>query len=40
MRNLICYACGMKKLLFILLITIPFIGFGQSEEKIKYWENG
>ena len=30
----------MKKLLFILLITIPFIGFGQSEEKIKYWDNG
>ena len=30
----------MKKLLFILLITIPFIGFGQSEEKIEYWDNG
>ena len=30
----------MKKLLFILLITIPFIGFGQSEEKIAYWDNG
>ena len=34
MRNLICYVCGMKKLLFILLITIPFIGFGQSWGKI------
>ncbi len=30
----------MKKLLFILLLTTPFIGFGQSEEKIEYWDNG
>ena len=30
----------MKKLLFILLLTIPFSGFGQSEEKIEYWDNG
>jgi len=30
----------MKKLLFILLLTIPFSGFGQSEEKIEYWNNG
>ena len=30
----------MKKLLFILLISIPFIGFGQSEEKNEYWDNG
>ena len=30
----------MKKILIILLLTIPFIGFGQSEEKIEYWDNG
>ena len=30
----------MWKTLFILLLTIPFIGFGQSEEKIDYWDNG
>jgi|TARA_B100000959_G_C14975465_1_gene621373 antitoxin component YwqK of YwqJK toxin-antitoxin module len=30
----------MKKLLFIVLLTIPFIGFGQSEGKIEYWDNG
>ena len=30
----------MKKKLFILLLTIPFSGFGQSEEKIEYWDNG
>jgi antitoxin component YwqK of YwqJK toxin-antitoxin module len=30
----------MKKLLFILLLTIPFSGFGQNEEKTKYWDNG
>jgi|TARA_B110000211_G_scaffold154432_1_gene175258 antitoxin component YwqK of YwqJK toxin-antitoxin module len=30
----------MKKLLFILLLTLPFIGFGQNEEKIEYWDNG
>ena len=30
----------MKKLLFILLLTLPFIGFGQNEEKTEYWDNG
>jgi antitoxin component YwqK of YwqJK toxin-antitoxin module len=30
----------MKKILFILLLITPFVGFGQSEEKIKYWDNG
>ena len=29
----------MKKLLLILFI-IPLIGFGQSETKIEYWDNG
>ena len=30
----------MKRILFILLLfTTPFIGFGQSEEKIEYWDN-
>ena len=29
----------MKKIVFLFLI-FPFIGFGQSEEKIEYWENG
>ena len=28
----------MKKLLLILL-CLPIIGFGQSEEKIEYWDN-
>jgi len=30
----------MKKTVLILLLIIPFIGFGQSEEKIEYWDNG
>ena len=30
----------MKKLLFILLLTIPFIGFGQTEIKKTYYDNG
>mgnify|MGYP006184931433 CR=1 FL=1 len=42
----------MKKILILLLFSIPFIGFGQniflhncfenykSEERINYWENG
>ena len=29
----------MKRILFILLFTTPFIGFGQREEKIEYWDN-
>ena len=29
----------MKKILFILLLTIPFIGIGQTEYK-DYHENG
>ena len=29
----------MKKLLLILL-CLPLIGFGQSETKIEYWDNG
>lgn len=30
----------MKKLLFILLLTIPFIGFGQEGLVKGYYENG
>tara|TARA_B100001250_G_scaffold114092_1_gene96567 strand:+ start:22473 stop:22892 length:420 start_codon:yes stop_codon:yes gene_type:complete len=30
----------MNKILFILLFSVPFFGFGQSEEKIQYWDNG
>ena len=30
----------MKKLLFILLLTIPFIGFGQVDTIKTYHENG
>ena len=30
----------MKKLLFILLITIPFIGFGQNDTLRYYHEKG
>ena len=30
----------MKKLLFILLLTIPFVGFGQSDTIKKYYDNG
>jgi uncharacterized protein len=30
----------MKKIVFILLITIPFIGFGQSETKREYYASG
>ena len=30
----------MKRILFILLVTIPFIGFGQTEYVKKYYENG
>jgi len=30
----------MKRLLLILLLTIPFIGFGQIEYKKTYHENG
>ena len=29
----------MKNLLLVLL-CLPIIGFGQSEEKIEYWDNG
>jgi len=29
----------MKRLLLILFI-MPFIGFGQSETRIEYWDNG
>ena len=30
----------MKKILFILLLIISFIGFGQNETKKEYWDNG
>ena len=30
----------MKELLFILLLNHPFIGLGQNEERIEYWNNG
>jgi antitoxin component YwqK of YwqJK toxin-antitoxin module len=30
----------MKKLLFILLLTIPFVGFGQTEYEKDYYESG
>jgi|TARA_B110000240_G_scaffold174638_1_gene201240 antitoxin component YwqK of YwqJK toxin-antitoxin module len=30
----------MKKLLLILLLTIPFVGFGQNENTKLYYENG
>ena len=35
----------MKRILFILLLTIPFIGFGQTkpdqyESVTEYYENG
>ena len=30
----------MKRILFILLLTIPFIGFGQTEYVKKYHKNG
>ena len=29
----------MKRLLFILLLTIPFIGFGQTEYIKEYYDN-
>ena len=31
---------SMKKILFILLLIISFIGFGQNETKKEYWDNG
>ena len=30
----------MKRILFILLLTIPFIGFGQNQYDKVYYENG
>ncbi len=30
----------MKRILFILLLTIPFIGFGQTEYVKEYHKNG
>ena len=30
----------MKKILLILLLTIPFVGFGQNGIQKEYYENG